>query len=133
MSKSSESDGDIASDLEREFTLRRFNKDALKMDETEGSDLKRIIGVSVRRDKETGQTFPVSDAHPSHFTAVRLTFERYPVYKHYGITIADAMAMPVDQWYELKRNIVNIEEPETELTVALQLVKQLVSLQGGGE
>ena len=126
---------DISQTLERQFILRRFNKDHLKMEESSGSMINRIIGVGVRTDEQTGKIEPVSYFYPSYFRNVIQAFEHYPITKYFGLTPESAMNLPVDRWHQIRKSAELLKEnqqPDNE-TQMLQLLKELIMIRKAGE
>lgn len=101
------------------------------MEEPTGSPINRIIGMGVKTDKATGRTESISLSDPSYIRHVIMAFEHYPITKYFGLTIKDAMNLPVDQWHQIRRSAaVLAEKPDTE-TRLLEVIKELVALQRG--
>jgi hypothetical protein len=109
---------DIAPSLERQLTLRSFNRSALQMQLSEGSDLAKAIGIGYKVDTATkgGGLVPVQELYPSFFNNMVNAFSILPITKYFGLTIADAMALPVDEWYRIRnaaRKLYEKEPPDT--------------------
>lgn len=105
------------------------------METRSGSDLSKIVGMGTRRDSETEKMTPISDHYPSYFKRVCEIFEAYPVHKFFGIKVTDAMALPVDQWYQLRDMIVKMP-PNSKIDIEVkltQLLRDVLVAQGGGE
>lgn len=129
---------DIAPSLERQLILRRFNKDHLKMEDSTGSQLNRIIGMGLRTDPDSGTTDVYTKMYPSYFRNLLQAFEVLPIASQFGLTPETAMALPVDRWYQIRKMALRIretkapEENKTE-TALLEIVKQLTIGNTGGE
>jgi len=126
---------DVSHSLEREFILRRFNKDYLKMEISGGSDVMRIIGVGNRTDTKTGKTEKVTTCYPSHYREVLAMFEHYPITEYYGINIKEAMLLPIDQWYGLRKEIerIGFKPPkEDNEKLLLQILQKIIGSGEGG-
>jgi len=123
----------ISESLEREYILRRFNKDYLHMEMSNGSQISRIIGMGEKVDRETGKTEKLGDIYPSYFRNVVRTFEIYPIYKHFGITIDDAMAMEFDRWVMIRKAAEKLPEEKNHDVEGqlLQIIKELSGFRGG--
>lgn len=112
--------------------LRRFNREAFGMKEPSKSALENLVGMGYRKDKETGKTEPVSSFHANHYEHVVKCFEIFPIHKLFGITVEQAMAMPLDRWYRL-RNIVKTmpQNKNTDMELELlKLVRQIIAVRG---
>lgn len=123
----------IAETLERELLLKRFNKVHLKMEEISGSPINQIIGMGMRTDLASGKVESVSHFYPSYFRNVVSAFEMYPVSKYFGLTIKDAMNLPVDQWYQIRqsaRELAEKELPDSNILL-VDLIKELIAFRTG--
>lgn len=107
------------------------------MESASGSDIQRIIGLGKRLDKKTGQSDYVTESYFSFYNHVVSAFEHYPIAQHFGLTVDDAMMMPVDRWYRIRKAGARLAEqqstkPDLE-TLFMQLIKELTIARGGGE
>jgi hypothetical protein len=125
----------IAASLERQLVLRRFNKDHLKMEISSGSDLNKIIGIGTRLNPDTGRHEPVTTFYDSYINQVVWDFSQYPIYKQFGITVKDAMELPVDYWNRIRRSAIAlaVNAPEDTETTLLKILKEVLSKRGGDE
>jgi hypothetical protein len=126
---------DISSSLEREFILRRFNKSHLEMEINSGSPINQLIGVGERMNKDTKTKEPVYDFFPTFVNHVIRTFQLYPVAKTFGLSIDTAMALPVDQWYQIRKiaeTLPPIKHVDVEAEL-IKLVREVIVARGGNE
>lgn len=128
---------DISDNLQREYALRRFNKDALGMETAFGSPTQKVIGVGKRIDKRNGELTDVTKLHASFYSHVLTAFEYYPIFEHFGITPEDAMDMPVNRWYAIRKASAKLAEdkaqqPDTNLLL-IEYLKALTKALGGSE
>lgn len=125
---------DIASSLERQLTLRSFNREMLNMETNVGSTLNRVIGMGVKVNPETGKEELVTQLYPSYFDDVVRVFELYPVTDYFGLTVTTAMELPVNQWYKIRKTVLGMpqrkfHDTETEL---LKIIKQFMDIRTEG-
>jgi hypothetical protein len=106
------------------------------MEDLTGSVLNQSIGLGTRFDSHLNKAEKVTNFYNSYYRQMRLSFEMYPIAKVYGLSIDQAMAMPVDQWYEIQEageRLAKKQGPDTE-TQLLDVLKSLVQpKEGGGE
>lgn len=105
------------------------------METSTGSTINRIIGMGERVDPETGKTDSFVNFYPSWYRHVVKSFEVYPIYKHFGLTVSDAMALPVDEWIYIRKcaeKMLENQPPDTE-TMLLKVLKEFTSITRGGE
>jgi hypothetical protein len=77
-------------------------------------DIVKIIGVGNRLHKPTGEIRPVVDFFYSYFNRMSEVFENTPVAKVFGISIVDALGMPVNRWHDIARQAKIIANRPTE-------------------
>ena len=124
---------EITRTLERTYALRRFNRDALGMSEASGSALNRVIGIGKRTDRETGKSEPVTSFYPSHFREVVDSFQHFPIADKFGLSVTDAMAMPLDQWFHLRKvaeTLAATQQPDHTREL-IEVIKVMNGLKGG--
>ena len=123
----------IIQSLEREYALRKFNVEHLKMEVISGSEFERTVGVGVREDAETKTSHPIHVFYPSVINHVIQTFVLYPVAKIFGIGVDDAMALPVDYWYKIKKSAEAMPlNKHTDMEAELMdLMKQILTAKEG--
>lgn len=102
-----------------------------------GSPTQRVIGVGKRADKKTGELLDVTNFHANFYSHVVSAFEHYPIFEHFGLTPEDAMAMPIDRWYHIRKISVGLAEakankPDANLLL-IEYIKALMTVLGGGE
>jgi len=127
---------DIAATLERVILLRDFQRKHVGVEAVpSGSVLHQLIGVGDRRNKDgTTQPFGPKD----EYTQVILrAFSDYPIAKYYGITIDDAMHLPLPTWIQIRKSAPALRDREVEemnlQDKILKLLKDLVTANSGGE
>jgi hypothetical protein len=127
---------DISENITREYALRRFNKDALGMETGFGSPIEKVIGVGKRMNPKTGELVDVTSLYFTFYKHVITDFERYPIFEHFGVTPEDAMAMPVDRWYYMRKAAARVAENKQQtpdpMLVLLEYLKGLTEALGGG-
>lgn len=105
------------------------------MEINSGSPTSRLVGMGERMNKETRLREPVTDFYPTFVNHVIRTFEIFPVAKTFGLSVEKAMALPVDQWYQIRKisetlppiKHINIEEE------LIKLVREVIVSRGGNE
>ena len=98
-----------------------------------GTPFNRIVGMGERLDRDTGKSEKVVSFYPTYFRNVVRAFEQYPVHKHFGLTVKDAMALPFDEWHQIRKAAERLAEnagPDTE-TKLFQVIKDLVTQREG--
>ena len=88
--------------------------------------------MGLRTDQESGRSVPVTETYPSYFKMMMEAFENYPVAKYFGLTIQDAMSLPVNQWYSIRdtaRRLAASVKSDNNEAQLLQLIKQLMDNQ----
>lgn len=136
LSKLSNNPEDIAQTLEREFFLRKFNREQLRMETSTGTPFKQMVAVGERFDKGSGKTERVTRFYPSYFNEVALCFKEFPIAEHFGLTVQTAMELPVNEWYEIRRlaeKLPKEKPPDPEIVALKQLVTELILMRVGGE
>lgn len=103
------------------------------MEELSGSPINQIIGMGMRTDFASGKVEPVTHFYPNYFRSVVSAFEVYPISKYFGLTIKDAMALPVDQWYQIRQSARDLaeKEPPDSNVLMVDLIKELIALRTG--
>lgn len=122
---------DIAPTLEREILLRIFNRNMLGMGNSSGSRINRLIGVRTKVDPESGVTDDITNFYPSYERNVIHAFETYPVAQTFGLSIVDAMALPADQWYRIRKSAERVAasrppEGDNQVSQLVNLVRDVV-------
>lgn len=105
------------------------------MDQASGSPLNHVIGVGTRADPDGGKMEPVTYFYPSHHREVTECFARFPLASKFGLSITDAMAMPLSEWFYVRKvaeRLAEQEKPDT-LPVLVEILKGMVNLRGGEE
>jgi hypothetical protein len=105
------------------------------MEISSGSDLNKIIGIGTRLNPDTGRHEPVTTFYDSYINQVVWDFSQYPIYKQFGITVKDAMELPVDYWNRIRRSAIAlaVNAPEDTETTLLKILKEVLSKRGGDE
>jgi hypothetical protein len=120
---------DVTTSLERQLIIRQFNIRQLGMEDTSsGSDMEKIIGVGKRIYRPTGELIPVVDFFYSHFRRIVRTFEHTPVAKHFNLSIADALALPINQWHDIEREakLLASRGEKSEISELIDALKQFI-------
>lgn len=103
----------------------------------QGTDINRIIGLGEKINPKTGRSEVITHTYPSYFRNVCMAFEETPIAKHFGLSIKEAMALPVDQWYQIRHQGEILGEkdkrnPDME-TALFSLLKDMITKRGGDE
>ncbi len=98
----------------------------------EKNPLMSLVGVGSRTEKTTGKKELVTSFYPNHYEHVVRSFEVFPIRKIFGISIDEAMRMPIDRWWRIKKLAEKMPENkhtniESEL---LELVKKIIEVRG---
>ena len=84
-----------------------------------GTLLNQLIGVGLREDPETKKLVKVTDFYRNYHWEVLVTFRKYPVFKYFGITVEDAMRLPVDRWNDIVKACEGLEHENGDETIRL--------------
>lgn len=120
--------------MEREYILRRFNREQLKLEDSEGSDFNRIVGMGTRLNPETHVKEPITLSYPSYWRNVVKAFKVLPINKYFGLTPPTAMELPFDRWIQIReaaREMKKNEPPDQE-HLLIKLIESMLTSQGGG-
>lgn len=105
------------------------------MEEVQGSILNKVIGIGTRLDKSTGKHEPVTSFYDSFENNVIWDFSQYPITKYFGITVEEAMTLPINRWYKIRNMAKTIavrdSQKDDNETVLFRLLKELLSNRGG--
>lgn len=101
------------------------------MEVSTGSDLNKIVGVGTRSDS-SGKTDKVTRFYPSHHREILMMFEYYPIKDYFGINVKDAMTLPIDEWYAIRKAIERIgpkqpDDSKETVPLLVEIVKLLQS------
>lgn len=111
------------------------------MEELHGTAFQKLVGQGTRVDPDTGKSEPVSYFYPNSHAAILRMFERYPIPKYFGISVSDALNMPLDQWHRIRKAAESLPDHRTEnemLALSLKRVldismaQALTDITGGG-
>ena len=107
------------------------------MEASSGGPVERIIGMGKRVDPKTRDVHNVTHFYRSFYNEVLAAFEHYPIVKYFGITPEDAMAMPVDRWYRIRKISAKLaqadyEKPDPMVTLLQYLKDFTEALIGSG-
>jgi hypothetical protein len=104
------------------------------MESPAGSQFNQLVGIGTRTDPVSGETHPWTRFVPNFFNEVEKSFLDNDVYKYFGITIVEAMAMPVNRWYRISESARKMKEKEPPVRDTegqmLELLKALIILRG---
>lgn len=100
------------------------------MGKVSGSLVNQLIGVRQKVDSETGITDLVTYFYPSYERNVIQAFEHHQIAARFGISIVDAMALPVDRWYKIRKAAERmtdskVPESDNQVNQLIQLVREL--------
>ena len=98
----------ITDSLTRELILRTFHSQQLNLESLSGSDLNKIIGVGQKKNPRTDKLERVTDLYPSHLKEVMAMLEYYPIFENFGITVKDAMELPINERVAIRKSAEKI-------------------------
>lgn len=121
------------------MVLRNFNKNQLNLEVLNGSDMNKIIGIGYRKNPKTDRLEKITDHYPSQLREVMMMFEYYPIFDYFGLTLTDALNLPMDQWQGVRKAAERMgprppkqEGPSEESQMLLQIIQQLITGKGEG-
>jgi len=99
------------------------------MEAAAGSLINQLIGVGYVPGGSSDIGRPIFNQYPSYLANVLEVFKVYPIYETFGLTVNDAMALPVDRWRRIAKYAVSLgpkkkpdETPKEDPTEKLMLL-----------
>lgn len=100
------------------------------MEVKEGSDLNRIIGIGYLVNDD-GSREIYTKSYLDYHRLVVDAFSLFPIHKHFGLTIKDAMSLPVNEWYAVRDAAIQLKEKDDKSSESesMQLLREMLQSQ----